>query len=108
MGWCGGAWRVQDCMRGLGYAFSAEEVLAMADAADTDGDGTIDIHEFSSFIDARFKGEFRTYREPPQVPAPGSSSGFRPMIYRMLNPKGEFSDEVCPVLPYCRAGQQSY
>ena len=103
-----------DCMRGLGYQFSAgrrridhacahkicssisvmhgyaEEVLAMADAADTvkrvlnmyvnlshawflndrlyqDGDGTIDIHEFSIFIDQKFKDEFRTYKAPPQV-----------------------------------------
>jgi hypothetical protein len=128
------------CMQSLGYPFSQQEVFEMAELADTDGDGTIDMEEFSRFIDGvwaggggegrsgglglangavvsgggcldprgvmeaargvslaagRFKGEFRTYQEPPQVPPPGAAPGARPMIYRMLHPRelaGRYDD----------------
>lgn len=77
-----------DCMQSLGYEFSHEEVLVMAEEADIDGDGSIDYREFSFLLESKFKGEFRTRKEPPQSPAPGQAVGARAAVYRLLHPSG--------------------
>ena len=78
-----------ECMAKLGYEFSAQQVLEMADKADVDGDGSISFDEFSQFVDSELKGHLRTAKQPPQAPAPGMTPSLRSTIYRMMHPRAD-------------------
>jgi hypothetical protein len=79
------------CMQDLGYEFTAEEVLQMAQKADADQDGSISFEEFTSFVHAELKDELRVVEAPPQDPAPGMTDSTGSMIYRMMHPHADTS-----------------